>query len=286
MIKEPFLISGHPPKTIEGLGIRFLATDLDGTLLTSAKDITPYSQQVLIEAQQRGLAIILASGRPLYSILPYAEQLEMQGYGGFIIAYNGSLVWDCAAGKPFKEQTIPSDIIPQLAQAVGDGFHIHGYRGNSILVQGSPDDRSAYIARANKMPLLEVRNLAEAITHPQHKCIVTGPPRKLWHLERRINKQFEDCLTAYRSESFLLEIMPKGIDKAGALQLLLERVGGTADELLCCGDGYNDLNMMRFASISCATRNAKKPVKEAATFITDCNDRDGIAHAVKKYVTV
>ena len=53
--------------------IRFLAADLDGTLVTTEKTITPYSRQVLLEAQKRGLTIILASGRPLYSILPFAE---------------------------------------------------------------------------------------------------------------------------------------------------------------------------------------------------------------------
>ena len=265
---------------------RFLATDLDGTLLTSAKTITAHTQQVLIEAQLRGLTIILASGRPLYSILPFAEQLEMQKHRGFIIAYNGSLVWDCAAGRAIKEQTIPLHIIPQLTQAVSDDFHIHGYKGNSIVIQGKPDKWSEYIARANKMPLLEVEDFAESITDPQHKCIITGPPRKLWHLERRIRKQFEDSLDAYRSESFLLEVVPKGIDKAEALRELLMSVGGRTVELLCCGDGYNDLNMMRLAGVSCATRNAKKPVKQAASFVTDTNDRDGVAKAVEKYFNV
>jgi len=260
--------------------LRFLATDLDGTLLTSGKVITPHTQQVLVEAQRRGLTIILASGRPLCSILPFAEQLEIQRHGGFIIAYNGSLVWDCAEGKAIKEQTIPLSIIPQLAQAVGDGFHIHGYKGDSIVIQGNPDEWSHYIARANKMPLLEVDDFAEAITDSQHKCIITGPPRRLWHLERRIRKLFESSLDAYRSESFLLEVVPKGIDKAEALRELLIKIGGKTNELLCCGDGYNDLSMMRLAGISCATRNAKKPVKEAATHVTDSNDRDGVAQAV------
>lgn len=264
--------------------LRFLASDLDGTLLTSSKTITPCTQQVLIDAQQWGLTVILASGRPLYSILPFAEQLEMQKHRGFIIAYNGSLVWDCAREKALKEQVIPLSIIPRLAQAVGKDFHIHGYKGNSIVIQGRPDEWSEYISRANKMPLLEVEDFAEAITDPQHKCIITGPPRKLWHLERRIRKQFEDCLDAYRSESFLLEVVPKGIDKAEALRELLIKIGGKTDELLCCGDGYNDLNMMRMAGISCATRNAKRPVKQAACFVTDSNDRDGVAHAVETFV--
>ena len=264
--------------------IRFLATDLDGTLLTTDKTITPYTREVLVEEQKRGITIILASGRPLYSILPFAEQLELHKYGGFIISYNGSLVWDCAGGKAIKEQAIPLSLIPELVAAVGNDFRIHGYKGNNIVIQGKPDDRSNYISRANKMPLLETQDFTKTITEPQHKCLVTGTPRRLWHLERRLRKQFAESFSICRSESFLLEIMPKGIDKAEALKELMERVGGKPSELLCCGDGYNDLGMMQLAGISCATQNAKKPVKQAATFVTRSNDRDGVAHAVELYV--
>ena len=70
--------------------LRYLATDLDGTLLTSAKTISPRSQEVLAQAQRCGMTLILASGRPLYSILPFAEELEMQKYRGFIISFNGT----------------------------------------------------------------------------------------------------------------------------------------------------------------------------------------------------
>ena len=264
--------------------MRILATDLDGTLLTSEKAISPYTLKTLLQAQERGLKIVLASGRPLYSILPYSCKLQLHKHGGYIISFNGSLVWDCARGKAVKEQAIPLSLIPELVAAVGSDFHIHGYKGNSIVIQGKPDERSEYISRANKMTLTETDNFAETITEPQHKCLVTGLPRRLWHLERRLRRQFEDCFSICRSESFLLEIMPKGIDKAEALKELLERLGGSADEMLCCGDGYNDLGMMQLAGISCATRNAKKPVKQAACFVTNSNDNDGVALAVERFV--
>ena len=266
--------------------IRFLAADLDGTLLTTDKKITPHTRQVLIEAQQRGLTVILASGRPLYSILPFAEQLELQKHRGFIIAFNGSLVWDCAKKKAIKEQSIPLHVIPELVAALDVDFHIHGYKGNNIVIQGKPEGRSKYISCANKMPLIETDDFTSTITEPQHKCRGTGPPRKLWHLEKRLKKQFEANFSICRSESFLLEIMPKGIDKAEALRKLLVKLKGQTDELLCCGDGYNDLNMMRLAGISCAPSNAKKQVKEAATYVTKSNDRDGVAQAIEKYVNV
>ena len=77
--------------------------------------------------------------------------------------------------------------------------------------------------------------------------------------------------------------MSKGIDKAEALRWLLNRVGGSPEELMCCGDGYNDLGMMQLAAVSCATAGARKPVKKAATIVTQSNDRDGVAVAVAEY---
>lgn len=263
---------------------RFLATDLDGTLLTSGKAITPRTRDVLAEAQRRGLTVILASGRPLCSILPFARQLELRKYRGYIIAYNGSLVWDCATDKAISRQTIPSHLLPELVAAVGEGFHIHGYKAGSIVVGGEADEWSNYIARANRMPLLETQDFLGTVTEPQHKCIITGPPRKLWHLEKRIQKLFGAELSVCRSESFLLEIMSEGIDKAEALRKLLDMHGGRTEELLCLGDGYNDLGMMQLAGISCATANAKRPVRQAASLVIPGNDHDGVAFAVERFI--
>lgn len=265
-----------------GPAIRFLATDLDGTLLTSEKRITAHTKRIIIDAQNRGLTVILASGRPLYSILPFAKDLELDKHHGFIIAYNGGLIYDCASGETICEYTIPACMIPALRAAVPcEAFRLHGYKGNSIVVQGEPDEWSNYIARANKMPLLKANDFVEAIVEPQHKCLVTGAPRRLWHLEKKINRLFESSLSAYRSESFLLEVVPKGIDKAESLRRLLTMLNGKTEELLCCGDGYNDINMMQLGGLSCATRNAKRPVKQIANFITESNDCDGVAAAIR-----
>ena len=154
-------------------------------------------------------------------------------------------------------------------------FVIEHYKGTTIF-SNHQIYRQLYFVE-----LTLTKDFTQTITEPQHKCLVTGNPRRLWHLERRLKRKFEATLSVCRSESFLLEILPKGIDKAEALKNLLDRVGGRTDELLCCGDGYNDLGMMRLAGISCATQNAKKPVKQAATFVTKSNDRDGVAHAVE-----
>ena len=78
---------------------KILAVDLDGTLTNSKKEITPHTIDVLIQAQQKGLRIVLASGRPTHGIMPLAEQLHLKEYGGYIMAFNGGLIIDCATGE-------------------------------------------------------------------------------------------------------------------------------------------------------------------------------------------
>lgn len=71
---------------------KLLVLDLDGTLTNSQKEITPFTKEVLIKAQQQGLHIALASGRPTYGIVPLAEELELKCYGGFILSFNGGKI--------------------------------------------------------------------------------------------------------------------------------------------------------------------------------------------------
>ena len=78
--------------------------------------------------------------------------------------------------------------------------------------------------------------------------------------------------------------MPPEIDKAYSLGKLLEFLGRDKSEMICCGDGFNDLSMIRFAGLGVAMENAQKEVKEAADFITYSNDADGVCHVVNKFM--
>jgi Cof subfamily protein (haloacid dehalogenase superfamily) len=90
-------------------------------------------------------------------------------------------------------------------------------------------------------------------------------------------------MEVYRSEPYFLELVPKGIDKAQSLAVLLEEIGMTREEMIACGDGFNDLSMIKYAGLGVAMDNAQPTVKEAADFITHSNDADGVAHVVERF---
>ena len=104
------------------------------------------------------------------------------------------------------------------------------------------------------------------------------------HVEELMQQEFAGKLSIYRSAPFFIETMPLGVEKAASLNTLLQTLGLTPAELMACGDGDNDTVMLREAGFGVATANAEEQVKEAADYITDSNEEDGVAKAIEKFV--
>ena len=77
------------------MNYKMIVLDLDGTLTNRDKIITPRTKQSLMEAQKRGLKVVLASGRPTYGVMPLAEELELETYEGYILSFNGGIIMNC-----------------------------------------------------------------------------------------------------------------------------------------------------------------------------------------------
>ena len=113
---------------------------------------------------------------------------------------------------------------------------------------------------------------------------MTAPPEKAAILVEELQEKFKDVLSIYRSEPFFIEIMPKNVDKAASLDIMLTSLGITKDDVICCGDGFNDKSMIEYAGVGVAMENAQPAVKEVADYITKSNDEDGIVHVIDKFI--
>ena len=89
------------------MNYKMIVLDLDGTLTNREKKITPRTKEALMEAEKRGILVVLASGRPTQGIVHLAEELELNKYGGYILAFNGGLIIDCATGQPVSSVLLP-----------------------------------------------------------------------------------------------------------------------------------------------------------------------------------
>ena len=99
-----------------------------------------------------------------------------------------------------------------------------------------------------------------------------------------MREKFGWVLNIFRSEPFYLEIVPQSIDKANSLARLLEHLGMKREQMICCGDGFNDRSMIEFAGLGVAMENAQEEVKAVADYITASNDKDGIVEVVEKFI--
>lgn len=96
------------------MDLKAIVMDIDGTLLNEEKIISTRTKDKLIEAQKKGIKVVLASGRPTQGMLPLAEELEMDKYEGFLVSYNGSQVYDVKTQEILFNQGIATDILKHL----------------------------------------------------------------------------------------------------------------------------------------------------------------------------
>lgn len=263
---------------------KLLVLDLDGTLTNSKKEITQQTKDTLIKAQEAGLKVLLASGRPTYGVAPLANELELQKYEGYILAYNGGEIIDWKTRKLMYEKQLDSDLLPYLYRCAKENdFAIVTYENEYVLTEKPDDEYVLKEALLNVMKIKKVDNFLEAVKHPIIKCLIVGEPTRLAQLEKEMYEKLKDRMGVFRSEPYFLELVPKGIDKAQSLSVLLEEIGMTKGEMIAIGDGFNDLSMIQYAGLGIAMKNAQDVVKQAADFITLSNDEDGVAYAVKKF---
>lgn len=264
---------------------KMIVLDLDGTLTNDKKKITPKTKTALMRAQSLGIRVVLASGRPTYGITKLADELEIEKHGGFILAFNGGKITDYESGKVVFEQKLDEKLVPTLYHAaMKAGMQILTYQGEGIAATEKDNKYVQEEAFINKMPVTLYDDFLNQIDYPINKCLIVGDPTPLHELELELAQQMEGKMNIYRSAAFFLECVPLGIDKAQSLNRLIGSLGITRDEIIACGDGYNDKSMIEFAGLGVAMANASREVQDSADYITYSNEEDGVAHVVEKFI--
>ncbi len=265
-----------------------LVLDLDGTLTNSKKEITPETREALIDIQEMGKKVVLASGRPTKGVLPLAKQLHLSDYGSYILSFNGARITDCRSGQIMYSRYLPQDAPApafRLASSfAGEGADILTYTEDHIISGIQPNRYTLLESRINHMPLLESSDFTADIPRQINKLLATGEPEVISRMKDVMTTHFRSYLNIYCSDPFFLEIMPRGVDKAHALVKLLGSIGLSTRQMICCGDGYNDITMIETAGLGVAMANAQPPVRDSADYITKSNDENGVLHVINKFM--
>ena len=275
--------------------IKAIVLDIDGTLLNTGKIISEKTKQALIAAQEKGIKVILASGRPTTGMLELAEQLEMTKYEGFLVSYNGARVTDCLTkevlfnqsmsietGKAILEHLKNFDVIPMIDKE--DYLYVNDVYSGMLDLPDGAFNIIEYEARGGNFKLSEIDDLAAFATFPINKILIAAQPEYLQKIAPALHAPFDEIVTAAFSAPFYFEFTDKGIDKAKALHTVFPEMGIHSENIIAFGDGHNDRSIIEYAGIGVAMGNAVDALKEIADDVTLSCDEDGIAAGLEKYL--
>lgn len=263
---------------------KVLVLDIDGTLTNSKKEITAATREAIWDCMERGHQVILASGRPTAGMRRYEQELELERYGGYLLSFNGAKVFNCRTGEVIFQRLLSLTLLPGLYRfAKENGCGLITYLGDEVI-SAFPTDKYVEIeARINGLPIREVNHFLEFVDFDINKCLMTAEPEKAAILVEELQHKYGEVASIYRSEPYFIEIMPHNVDKAASLDRMIGSIGMKQEDTVCCGDGFNDISMIRYAGVGVAMGNAQAPVKEAADYITASNDEDGLVEVIDKF---
>lgn len=275
--------------------LRVIIMDVDGTLTNSKKIITKKTKDALIKAQEAGVLLIIASGRPTSGLTDFAKELKMDENHGLLVSFNGSKVVDCQTNEVLFNETMSVEqgqavlehmknfnVKPMIDK--GDYMFVNDVFNSYIQYEGKPFNVIQYESRGGKFKLCEKEDLAAFADYPLNKILTAGDPEYLQEHYKEMMEPFKDTLNCMFTGPFYFEFTAQGIDKAKALDTVLIPMGYKREEMIAFGDGQNDISMIKYAGIGVAMANAVDDLKAAADKVTLSNEEDGIAYALNEYI--
>ena len=271
------------------MNIKAIVLDIDGTLTNHDKKITKETLNALLEMEEKGVCLILNSGRSLARSLDYAYALKMDAYQGYVLHINGSALYRFKDNSTKLYSQMHEDEL-QGAMKLIQQHHpdvemmVMGYQ-DIYLVLPKGQKQSAYfnenhpalMAHRQAYPFTSIDALPEAY----FKLCVIGESEQIDAVMKTCEKYLAKPYWFGRTMPNWLEISNDEMDKGKALRLLREELGLKKEEVLVFGDGENDIAMFK-EGISIAMGNAFANVKPYAEFVTLDNEQEGIAYALKK----
>lgn len=289
--------------------IKGIVCDLDGTLLTNKKQLLERTVRGLIDAQERGYKLIIASSRSYFMVEEIAEKLQLAKYGGCIVSYNGLIAYNASTLEK-KELRVGIDdrLIAKLfdfAKAYRQLTVFESHRGMQFYVPFKLKwALPLYYYLKAKKKYKEMRKLNFEIFgdfrfNPDQSLDIISDKDKLFTPILKcgyihVGKNFEAVLKVMRQHfngelDFIpisrlwCDIMVAGVNKARGIDLCRDWLGFGLDEIIAFGDGENDLELLQEAKISVMMKNGCQKLQSVADYTTLSNNENGVIHGLLHY---
>lgn len=265
---------------------KLVAIDIDGTLMNDRKEITKEVNDAIQAAKAKGVKVVICTGRPIVGVQSIMEELKLNEEEDYVITFNGALVQNTYSKDVESQITLTYENLKELYE-LSLKLHspLHFFDTENLYTPNKEISRyTIHEAHINQIPLhyRPIDEVPKDMLIP--KVMFIDEPERLNTIIANIPESFWDKYTFVKSTPFFLEILDPRVSKGNAVRLLAEKLSIKQEEVICIGDGENDLSMIEYAGCGVAMANAESVVKEAAQFHTLSNNENGVAYAIEKLV--
>jgi Cof subfamily protein (haloacid dehalogenase superfamily) len=261
--------------------IRLLLADVDGTLVTPDKVLTDQAIDAVHRLGQANILFAITSGRPPQGMAMLIEPLDLQTP---IAAFNGGLLVDRNMSV-MEKHVIPEDLVVPIADLMKSfDLTVWIYRGADWYVpdlNGPHVDREAWTVKFQP----RLYSGLEGLTDEVAKIVgVSDDHEAVAKASTAAHDRFGDHVAAAASQPYYLDVTHPQANKGSVAKYLADRYQLSSQEIATIGDMPNDVLMFAHSGLSIAMGNADRQVQRAARRVTDTNDNEGFAKAVRRFV--
>ncbi|MGP6140282.1 Cof-type HAD-IIB family hydrolase [Jeotgalibaca sp. A127] len=269
--------------------IKLVAIDIDGTLVNEKKIMTEKVKKTIHAAMDQGVKIVLCTGRPISGIRPYLEELGMFAEDDFVISQNGAVITRTDTEEiievwPFEKNAVEK--LYDFGKDFSADFLVMNEEKFYLIVpeKNQKAMRPALISEGETVRMAVDTTTIGGLEGEFVKVLFFGETAEIDEVEAAVPSEFRDDFSVTRSQTYLLEIAAKGINKGTALTKLAQDLGFEREEVMAIGDGNNDYHMIKAAGLGVVMENGTDYLKSVAKELTLSNENDGVAHAIEKFV--
>jgi Cof subfamily protein (haloacid dehalogenase superfamily) len=261
--------------------IRLIALDLDGTLIDDEQRFSTRVMRTIAQAQERGVAVTLATGRSPLATRRFADALHISAP---LICYQGGMIAELG-GHVLHRVSLDRNLAARvISLAQSRGWHVNLYQDGLLYLTVLRHPMEFYEGLLNPSAQL-VPDFHRLLDHDPDKVLIVAEGNGD-EIYAEMHAQFDDQMQIVRSHELFIEANPLGVDKGTGLAWLAGHLGVPQSQVMAVGDQDNDAPMVAWAGLGVAMGNGSTACKAAADWIAPPISEDGAAVAIEKFALV
>lgn len=257
---------------------RLVAVDLDGTLIGTDLTVRPAVREAIAALLERGVTVVLATGRMYVSSRPFAEAL---GLTAPLICYQGAMIREIhGSQRILLHRPAPLWLAREAARFARDRELTMIVYHDDHAYTARLTDEAGYYAALNRITLRQVGDLSAFLTRRPTKIVFVSGPGGARVIAAELAERWGSVAHVVQSNERFAELTARGVSKGSALRSLARRLGIRRAEIVAIGDHDNDRSLLTCAGLGVAMGNAVPELKAIADLVAPSVSEDGVAWAI------